>query len=130
MADDFKSQELMDKIVSLCKRRGFIFPSSEIYGGFNGFWDYGPYGCRLKRAVEALWWREMVETRDNIEGLDSTIGPTSSITGITIAQALVCQVVDNLVKAGLEPPVFKSSNVDGGDTHNNRMFDTYYGYWK
>ena len=65
-----------------------------------------------------------------IEGLDTTIGPTSSITGITIAQALVCQVVDNLVKAGIEPPVFKSSNVDGGDEHNNRMFDKYYGYWK
>ena len=73
MADDVKGQELMEKIVSLCKRRGFIFPSSEIYGGFNGFWDYGPYGCRMKRAVEALWWREMVETRDNVEGLDSTI---------------------------------------------------------
>ena len=65
-----------------------------------------------------------------IEGRDSTIGPTSSITGITIAQALVCQVVDNLVKAGIEPPVFKSSNVDGGDVHNNRMFEQYYGYWK
>ncbi len=46
------------------------------------------------------------------------------------AQALVCQMVDNLVKAGVTPPVFKSSNVDGGDAHNNRMFDTYYGYWK
>ena len=65
-----------------------------------------------------------------IEGLDTPIGPTSSLTGITIAQALVCQVVDNLVKAGLEPPVFKSSNSDGGDAHNNRMFDTYYGYRK
>ena len=65
-----------------------------------------------------------------IEGLDTPIGPTSSITGITIAQALVCQVVDNLVQAGLQPPVCKSSNVDGGDAHNNRMFDTYYGYWK
>ena len=65
-----------------------------------------------------------------IEGLDTPIGPTSSITGITIAQALVCQVVDNLVQAGIEPPVFKSSNVDGGDAHNNRMFETYYGYWK
>ena len=65
-----------------------------------------------------------------IEGLDTCIGPTSSITGITIAQALICQVVDNLVKVGMEPPVFKSSNVDGGDAHNNRMFDTYYGYWK
>ena len=65
-----------------------------------------------------------------IEGLDTPIGPTSSITGITIAQALVCQVVDNLVQAGIEPPVFKSSNVDGGDAHNNRMFERYYGYWK
>ena len=42
----------MEKIVSLCKRRGFVFPSSEIYGGFNGFWDYGPYGSRMKRAIE------------------------------------------------------------------------------
>ena len=65
-----------------------------------------------------------------IEGLDTPIGPTSSITGITIAQALVCQVVDNLVHAGIEPPVFKSSNVDGGDEHNHRMFERYYGYWK
>ena len=73
MADEASNPELMDKLVSLCKRRGFVFPSSEIYGGFNGFWDYGPYGCRMKRAVEALWWKEMVETRDNIEGLDSTI---------------------------------------------------------
>ncbi|MCP3967954.1 MAG: glycine--tRNA ligase [Lentisphaerae bacterium] len=68
-----KNTQLMEKIVSLAKRRGFIFQSSEIYGGINGFWDYGPYGARMKRAVEQLWWREMVETRDNVEGLDSTI---------------------------------------------------------
>ncbi|MCI6287270.1 MAG: glycine--tRNA ligase [Lentisphaeria bacterium] len=65
--------ELMEKIVSLCKRRGFVFQSSEIYGGFNGFWDYGPYGVALKKAVEQLWWNEMVETRNNVVGLDSTI---------------------------------------------------------
>lgn len=75
-------------------------------------------------------WGEPGDAAFPIEGLNSTIGPTSSITGITIAQALVCQVVDNLVKEGIEPPVFKSSNVDGGDEHNNRMFDKYYGYWK
>lgn len=63
----------MDTLVSLCKRRGFIFQSSEIYGGINGFWDYGPYGAAMKRAIENLWWREMVETRDNVEGLDSTV---------------------------------------------------------
>ncbi len=68
-----KNLDLMEKIVNLCKRRGFVFPSSEIYGGINGFWDYGPYGSRMKRAVENLWWHEMVEMRDNIEGLDSTI---------------------------------------------------------
>ncbi|MBO5959250.1 MAG: glycine--tRNA ligase, partial [Lentisphaeria bacterium] len=56
---------LMEKVVSLCKRRGFVFQSSEIYGGFNGFWDYGPYGSMLKKAVEQLWWNEMVETRNN-----------------------------------------------------------------
>ena len=75
-------------------------------------------------------WGEPGDAAFPIDGLDTPIGPTSSLTGITIAQALICQVVDNLVKRGLEPPVFKSSNVDGGDAHNNRMFDTYYGYWK
>ena len=73
MSEDCKDLQLMDKIVSLCKRRGFVFPSSEIYGGFNGFWDYGPYGSMLKKAVEQLWWNEMVETRNNVVGLDSTI---------------------------------------------------------
>lgn len=65
-----------------------------------------------------------------IDGLDTCIGPTSDAIGITIAQALICEVVDKLVKAGIQPPVFKSSNVDGGDAHNNKMFETYYGYLK
>ena len=68
-----KTQDTMEKIVALCKRRGFIFQSSEIYGGINGFWDYGPYGVTMRRAVEQLWWKIMVEDRTNIEGLDSTI---------------------------------------------------------
>ncbi len=65
--------EQMNKIVALCKRRGIIFQSSEMYGGINGFWDYGPYGAPLRRAVEQLWWKYMVEQRDNVVGLDSTI---------------------------------------------------------
>lgn len=65
-----------------------------------------------------------------VEGLDTCIGPTSDATGIVIAQALICEVVDKLVKSGFEPPVFKSSNVDGGDAHNEKLFETYYGYWK
>ncbi|UDQ96523.1 glycine--tRNA ligase [Lentisphaerota bacterium WC36G] len=68
-----KNNELMEKIVSLAKRRGFIFQSSEIYGGINGFWDYGPYGTQLKKAVEKVWWNYMVERRLNVEGLDSTV---------------------------------------------------------
>src|SRR5258708_5937723 len=50
----------MDKIVSLCKRRGFIFQSSEIYGGINGFWDYGPLGVELKKNIKDAWWQDMV----------------------------------------------------------------------
>ena len=63
----------MEKIVSLCKRRGFIYPSSEVYGGINGFWDYGPLGAELKRNVKDLWWRSMVHYRDDVVGLEATI---------------------------------------------------------
>src|SRR5207247_1571845 len=68
-----KSNDLMEKIVSLCKRRGFIFQSSEIYGGINGFWDYGPLGAELKRNVKDLWWRSMTQLRDDVVGLEATI---------------------------------------------------------
>jgi glycyl-tRNA synthetase len=63
----------MEKIVSLCKRRGFIFQSSEIYGGLNGAWDYGPLGVELKRNLKNYWWRAMVHERDDIVGLDGAI---------------------------------------------------------
>jgi glycyl-tRNA synthetase len=63
----------MDKLVSLCKRRGFIFPSSEIYGGLNGFWDYGPLGVELKRNIKDAWWRDNVTLRDDMVGLDCSI---------------------------------------------------------
>jgi len=65
--------DLMEKVVSLCKRRGFIFPSSEIYGGIGGFWDYGPLGVELARNIRDYWWKTMVTDRDEIYGLDSTI---------------------------------------------------------
>jgi len=63
----------MDALASLCKRRGFIFQTSEIYGGLNGFWDYGPLGVELKRNIKATWWRSIVQTRENVVGLDSSI---------------------------------------------------------
>ena len=56
----------MEKLVSLCKRRGFLFQSSEIYGGLNGFWDYGPLGVELKRNIKEAWWRDMVTGHDEL----------------------------------------------------------------
>jgi glycyl-tRNA synthetase len=63
----------MDRVVNLAKRRGLVFPSSEIYGGFRSTWDYGPLGVLLKRNVKDAWWRSMVQLRDDIVGLDASI---------------------------------------------------------
>ncbi len=65
--------DTMDKIVSLCKRRGYVFPSSEIYGGLGSCWDYGPLGAELKRNIKTFWWDAMTNRRDDIEGLDAAI---------------------------------------------------------
>ena len=67
------SEVTMDKIVSLCRRRGFIFQSSEIYGGLNGAYDYGPMGVQLKNNIRDLWWKEMTQLHDSIVGLDASI---------------------------------------------------------
>ena len=67
------SEVTMDKIVSLCRRRGFIFQSSEIYGGLNGAYDYGPLGVQLKNNIRDLWWKEMIQLHDSIVGLDASI---------------------------------------------------------
>jgi len=68
-----ESNELMDKLAALCKRRGFIFQSSEIYGGIGGFWDYGPLGVELKRNLKDAWWQDVVRRRDDVVGLDCSI---------------------------------------------------------
>src|SRR3954462_11520729 len=75
------STSVMEQIVSLCKRRGFVYPASEIYGGLNGFWDYGPLGVLLKNNIRDWWWRNMVECPPigpdghplDMVGLDSSI---------------------------------------------------------
>ncbi|MGO9527641.1 MAG: glycine--tRNA ligase, partial [Verrucomicrobiia bacterium] len=67
------SPPLMEKIVALCKRRGFVFQSSEIYGGINGFWDYGPAGAELKRNIKDAWWNDVVRSRTDVVGIDGTI---------------------------------------------------------
>lgn len=63
----------MEKLVSLCKRRGFVFQGSEIYGGIGGFWDYGPLGVELKNNIKRAWWKAMVQDRDDIVGLDAAV---------------------------------------------------------
>ena len=63
----------MEKIVSLSRRRGFVFPSSEIYGGLSGCWDYGPLGIELKRNVKQAWWNAMVQQRDDMVGIETSI---------------------------------------------------------
>jgi glycyl-tRNA synthetase len=63
----------MEKIVSLAKRRGFVYPSSEIYGGLSATWDYGPLGVELKKNIQEIWWREMTRLQENIVGLDAAI---------------------------------------------------------
>ena len=64
---------LVEKIISLCKRRGFIFPSSEIYGGFESSYDFGPLGVQMKRNLKEFWWSDMIQNHDNVVGLDSAI---------------------------------------------------------
>lgn len=81
----------MDDIVSLCKRRGIIFPSSEIYNGYAGFYDYGPLGSELKKNVKDAWWKSFVTQREDVVGLDSSIihNPTTwKSSGTTIVQIL------------------------------------------
>lgn len=68
-----KNQELMEKIVSLCKRRGFVFPGSEIYGGLAGTFDYGPLGVALKNNIKAVWWKRFVLEREDMYGMDAAI---------------------------------------------------------
>ena len=63
----------MEEIVSLCKRRGIIFPSSEIYNGYAGFFDYGPLGAELKKNLKDVWWKHFVTQREDVVGLDSSI---------------------------------------------------------
>ena len=68
-----KKNKTLESLASLCKRRGFIFQTSEIYGGINGFWDYGPLGAELKRNIKDAWWKDVVQANENIVGLDSSI---------------------------------------------------------
>lgn len=74
-----KDEKLMEKIISLCKRRGFVYPGSEIYGGLAGTWDYGPLGVALKNNIKNLWWKKFVDSRDDMYGIDAAILMNSDV---------------------------------------------------
>lgn len=129
---------LMDKIVALCKRRGFIFPGSEIYGGLNGTWDLGPLGVELANNIKKEWWKSIVLKRDDVVGLDSSIlhnprvweasGHTASFTDPLIE----CQICHERFRADHKDDIknHESSHKNSSWTNVrnfNLMFKTYVG---
>ncbi len=102
--------DMMEKIVSLCKRRGFIFQSSEIYGGLGSVWDYGPLGAELKRNLKEAWWRSYVYERDDIEGLDAAI---LMHPNVWMASGHVTSFEDTLVDCKSCKKRFKAEQVTG-----------------
>src|SRR6266704_3370962 len=108
----------MDKLVSLCKRRGFIYPASEIYGGLNGFWDYGPLGVLLKNNIRDWWWRCMVEC--------PPIGPDGSIVDMVGLDSSIIQHPKTW-KASGHVDTFNDPMVDDKDTKQRFRADHLYG---
>ena len=96
-----KEIPLMEKIVSLCKRRGFIFQSSEIYGGINGFWDFGPLGAELKRNLRDTWWRAMMREREDVVPLDASIIMHPAVWKASVFECLAERTVarENLTRS-------------------------------
>jgi len=118
----------LDTIVSLCKRRGFIFPSSEIYGGFGGFWDYGPLGVELKRNIRDAWWHSVVHERDDVVGVDAAIIMNPQVW---IASGHVRGFIEPLVDCKVCKLRFRADQIEGdrcpecgGELTEPRWFNT------
>jgi len=120
----------METLVSLCKRRGFIFPGSEIYGGLGGFWDYGPLGVEMKNNLKRLWWQAVVQERDDVVGLDASIlmNPNvwrSSGHAESFVEPLVeCKTCHHRFRADKLPPGTTQCPDDGGELTPPRLFNT------
>jgi glycyl-tRNA synthetase len=122
-----ENNDTMDKVVSLCKRRGFIFPSSEIYGGIGSCWDYGPLGVELKNNIKQYWWKQMVYFRPDIEGLDASILMSPEVW---VASGHVSGFVDPLIDCKSCKRRFKATDIKtkecpecGGELTDARMFN-------
>src|SRR3989344_6083044 len=122
-------KENFEKIVSLAKRRGFIYPGSEIYGGLGGFYDYGPLGVALKNNIKRAWWHDVVELRDDVVGLDASIvmnpriwEASGHLTGGFVDLLVECKKCHQRFKGddGLE----KCLNCDGKEFTEARQFNT------
>ncbi|MFN8103373.1 MAG: glycine--tRNA ligase [Acidimicrobiia bacterium] len=107
----------LDTIVNLCKRRGFVFPSSEIYGGLGSTWDYGPYGVELKRNVKEQWWRSMVQLRDDVVGIDAAILMAPRVWE---ASGHLATFTDPLVDCKVCKRRFRADQLDDRDCPNNK----------
>ena len=133
-----QADKTMDKLVSLAKRRGFIFQSSEIYGGINSCYDYGPLGIEMKRNIKDLWWKSMVYERDDIEGIDASIlmhpkvwEASGHVEGFTdpLVDCKVCKSRFRADQIDLEKPCTVCGNKDSFTEvrHFNLMFKTFMG---
>lgn len=111
MSKKENQNELMDKIVSLCKRRGFIFPGSEIYGGMANSWDYGPLGTELKRNITNAWWKKFVTSRDDMVGLDAAIIMNPKVWE---ASGHLAEFTDPLVECKKCHARFRADQIDTG----------------
>jgi glycyl-tRNA synthetase len=128
MANPVPGKLTMEKLVSLCQRRGFIFPSSDIYGGLSGCWDYGPVGVELKRNIKEAWWRSIVQERDDMVGLDTSILMNSSVWQ---ASGHITSFSDPLVECKVCHLRWKADDLVerkcpscGGELTEERLFNT------
>ncbi len=128
MPDNVPGKVSLEKLVSLCQRRGFIFPSSDIYGGLSGCWDYGPVGVELKRNIKEAWWKSSVRKRDDMVGLETSILMNSKVWE---ASGHVTSFSDPLVECKSCHLRWKADDLTenkcpacGGELTEERMFNT------
>jgi len=121
------AENVMEKLVSLAKRRGFFFQSSEIYGGLQGFWDFGPLGVTLRNNIKRAWWRSMVELRDDVVGIDTSLIMNPRVW---VASGHVQNFTDPLVECKKCHQRFRADHVkgrrheeDGGEFTEPRQFN-------
>ena len=110
MTENITTKATMEKIVSLCRRRGFIFQSSEIYGGLASCWDFGPLGTELKRNVKDAWWKDMVQSRDDMVGIETSI---LMHTQVWTASGHLKNFTDPLVECKVCQKRFKGDEIEG-----------------